>query len=43
VAVVGTVPLPDQQAVAVLAVTSLPAAAASGPVFAGSCLSESTG
>ena len=40
VAVVGTVALPDQQAVAVVAVTGLPAVAASPPVFAGSCLPD---
>jgi hypothetical protein len=40
VAVVGTIALPDQQAVAVVAVTNLPAAAASLPVFAGSCLPD---
>jgi hypothetical protein len=37
---IGTVAVPDQQAVAVVAVTSLPAAAASAPVFAGSCLPD---
>ncbi|MGK5110759.1 hypothetical protein [Geodermatophilus sp. CPCC 205506] len=36
----GTVPLPALQAVAVVAVTDLPAAAASPPVFAGSCRSD---
>jgi hypothetical protein len=40
VAVVGTVGLPDLKAVAVVAVTSLPAGAASPPVFAGSCLPD---
>ena len=35
--VVGTVALPDQPAVAVVAVTALPAAAASPPVSVGSC------
>jgi hypothetical protein len=40
VAAVGTVGLPDLKAVAVVAVTSLPAAAASAPVFAGSCLPD---
>ena len=40
VVAVGTVALPAQQAVGVLAVTGLPAAAASAPVFAGSCLSQ---
>jgi hypothetical protein len=40
VAAVGTVALPDQRAVAVVAVTSLPAAAASPPVFTGSCLPD---
>jgi hypothetical protein len=37
VAVVGTVPLPTAQAVEVVAVTELPAAAASPPVLLGSC------
>ena len=40
VAAVGTVGLPELKAVAVVAVTSLPAAAASAPVFAGSCLPD---
>jgi hypothetical protein len=40
VAAVGTVTLPSAQAVAVLAVSSLPAEAASAPVFAGSCLPD---
>jgi len=40
VATVGTVALPSAQAVAVLAVSSLPAEAASAPVFAGSCLPD---
>jgi hypothetical protein len=39
-ATVGTVTLPALQAVAVVAVTDLPAAAASPPVFAGSCLPD---
>jgi len=39
-ATVGTVALPALQAVAVLAVTDVPAAAASRPVFAGSCLPD---
>jgi hypothetical protein len=39
-AAIGTVVLPALQAVAVVAVTDLPAAAASPPVFAGSCLSD---
>jgi hypothetical protein len=44
VAAIGTVALPAQQAVAVVAVTGVPAAAASAPVFAGSCLpAEPTG
>jgi hypothetical protein len=37
-AVLGTVPLPAGRAVAVVAVTDLPAAAASSPVLVGSCL-----
>ncbi|WP_222263059.1 hypothetical protein [Modestobacter marinus] len=37
---VGTVPLPALAGVAVLAVTDLPAAAASAPVLIGSCLSD---
>jgi hypothetical protein len=39
-AAVGTVALPDQRSVAVLAVTSSPATAASAPVSAGSCLTD---
>ena len=39
-AAVGTVALPAGQAVAVLAVTDLPAAAASPPVPAGSCTTD---
>jgi hypothetical protein len=39
-AAVGTVALPDQPSVAVLAVTSSPATAASAPVTAGSCLPD---
>lgn len=42
-AAVGTVTLPARQAVAVVAVTDLPAAAASAPVFVGSCLSRPRG
>lgn len=42
-AAVGTVALPDQPAVAVLAVTSSPATAASAPVTAGSCSPDGTG
>jgi hypothetical protein len=38
IAVVGSVALPALPAVAVLAVTDVPAVAASPPVFAGSCL-----
>ncbi|MET0763669.1 MAG: hypothetical protein ABWY29_02310 [Blastococcus sp.] len=37
---VGTVPLPAERPVAVVAVTDLPAAAASSPVFVGSCASD---
>ena len=37
---VGTVPLPAARAVAVVAVTDLPAVAASPPVLVGSCLSD---
>jgi hypothetical protein len=37
---VGTVSLPDVQAVAVVAVTETPAAAASAPLLVGSCLSD---
>ncbi|WP_138760008.1 hypothetical protein [Modestobacter altitudinis] len=39
-AAVGTVALPDQPSVAVIAVTSSPATAASAPVTAGSCLPD---
>ncbi|WP_138734210.1 hypothetical protein [Modestobacter excelsi] len=39
-AAVGTVALPDQRSVAVVAVTSSPATAASAPVSAGSCLTD---
>jgi hypothetical protein len=42
-AAVGTVALPDQRSVAVLAVTSSPATAASPPVTAGSCRTDPTG
>jgi hypothetical protein len=42
-AAVGTVALPDQRAVAVLAVTSSPATAASAPVTVGSCRTDPTG
>ncbi|MGY1739525.1 MULTISPECIES: hypothetical protein [unclassified Blastococcus] len=39
-AAVGTIPLPALAAVAVVAVTDVPAVAASGPVLAGSCASD---